>query len=281
MAKNKQAYGTTSPAISRVEISTAIDGTPTGRLIYTQTGSWGDVSRDIPEIGSKSEFFRDVEWKDGTGKSFKADLVLKRTQRETTGGGDAVTVILTYGLIEEADDFDKEDGRYTLELSPGTASILLHPRYLPVPENEKILAKALLDGKTRNEMVSPSWAENGKLTLTADQAGTTVPLGTVIDKVVHTDLGRELIQKISAGIREYRTFGATWKEWTYKSGLANALTGLAKIKNPPGPQPAIPGRNWLYSGATAEKTKSGSAWQIVKTWTLSDSDSTWDRELYG
>lgn len=277
---NNESYGTPDPVIESCQLTTDIAGTPTGTLVYTQSGSWTEVASSIPEIGSKTEYFNGVEWRDGSGNSCSADLVLKKINRSTTGTGTSVKITLTYGLIEEADDSGDKEGSYTLNTTSGTQSILLHPRYAKIPEKERVLAKALLDGKKEGDLVSPTITA-GAPALEPAQAANGVELRVLIQKYVQTDLGKELIAKIKKGIKDYKTFGATWTENTYKTALNNALADLATIDTPPGPNPSFPGRNWLYSGAIAEKTKSGSAWKVTKKWTLSDDDSKWDADLYG
>ncbi|MBP3302032.1 MAG: hypothetical protein J6L64_02710 [Opitutales bacterium] len=275
-------YGTQEPVIESLSLTTSTADTPTGTLVYTVQGTWNDVRNNTPELGTRSEFFQNVEWKDAAGKDHRADLMLKSISRASTGSGTAFKITLTYGapdLIEENEN--EQEPSYTMTAESGTASILLHPRYKDLSENEKIIAKALLEGKTRKDLVNPSWAENGTVTLTAAQAGTGVPLAVIISKVIaKNSRADELIKKIENGVNEYKTFGVTWKETTFKSGVSSALSALATVNPPPGPNPNVPDRNWLYTGAEATKEKGAAKWKVTRTWRLSDSGAKWDADLY-
>lgn len=281
MNETKQ-YGTQEPIIESLSLTTSTSNTPTGTLVYTAQGTWNDIINDTPDLGTRSEYFQNVEWKDQAGTVHRADLILKSISRASTGIGTAFKITLTYGapdLIEENED-DQEPS-YSMTSEDGTASILLHHRYANLSENEKIIAKALLEGKTRKDLVNPSWAENGTVTLTAAQAGTGIPLDVIIRKeIAEGSRADELIKKIENGVKEYKTFGVIWKETTFKSGVNSALTALATVNTPPGPNPVVPDRNWLYTGAEATKEKGDAKWKVTRTWRLSDSGAKWDADLY-
>ncbi|MBP3303050.1 MAG: hypothetical protein J6L64_07975 [Opitutales bacterium] len=277
-----KTYGTQDAVIETLSLTTSIDNTPSGTLIYTQTGTWRKVMSLVPELGTRSEYFQNVEWKDASGNDHRADLILKNILQTSTGGGTAFKITLTYGapdLIVENEDAQLPS--YSMATEEGTASILLHPRYEGISEDAKTIAKALLEGKSRNDLVNPCWAQSGNMTLTDAQAGTGVPFDVVIKKIIPAgSRAEELIRKIESGIREYKTFGVVWQETTLKSGITSALTTLATVSTPPGPNPNVGKRNWLYVGAEATKEKGAAKWKITRKWKLSDAAAKWDKDLY-
>ncbi|MBQ8445598.1 MAG: hypothetical protein IJX22_04345 [Opitutales bacterium] len=282
MNESIKTYGTQDPVIETLSLTTSIDNTPSGPLIYTQTGTWREVMSLVPELGTRSEYFQNVEWKDAAGNDYRADLILKNISQTSTGGGASFKITLTYGapdLIVENED--TQEPSYSMTTEEGTASILLHPRYKDISENERTIAKALLEGKSRKDLVNPCWAKNGNITLTDAQAGTGIPLEVVIKKIIPDgSRAEELIRKIESGIREYKTFGVVWQETTLKSGITNALTTLAAVSTPSGPNPSVEKRNWLYIGAEATKEKGAAKWKITRKWKLSDAEAKWDEDLY-
>ena len=85
MNESIKTYGTQDPVIETLSLTTSIDNTPSGTLIYTQTGTWREVMSLVPELGTRSEYFQNVEWKDAAGNDYRADLILKNISQTSTG----------------------------------------------------------------------------------------------------------------------------------------------------------------------------------------------------
>lgn len=278
-------FGNKNIVITSISYTDAAETSPTGTITYTVSAeSIAEAVASAPEIGSQTEFFPDVRVEVLGGWETRR-ILLKNRSFNTTAGG-VVRVTLTYGVID-GDSVGtglEQPGEktYSLNCTEGSASILLHPKFADVPESEKIVAKALLDG---TKPFDNMWRHKTKLMLSSskpEDADTNwhpqETLEQAIATVVKTDAGKLLISKIKKGITSYSTEKITWKETSYARTLT-AATDISKIDSPAGNPPAISG-NWRLTAAEANKSESGRFWKIDKTWTASDSGAKWDEDLY-
>ena len=209
-------------------------------------------------------------------------LVLKN--RTFSAGKDgSVNVVLKYGFREEdASSSASQSTEYQVTGLERETSILLHPRYAAVPEREKLLAKALLDG---TRLFDPVWRHKTKLMMSSTEPSDPEnwhekeTLEDAIKTVVQSDAGKLLVKKIRKGVTSYNAEKLEWTETSYARSLSSAASGLSQIDTPPGDPPAISG-NWRMTKAEANKTESERYWEIKKTWTASDSGAKWDPDLY-
>lgn len=279
--------GRTDIVITSINYTDAAETTPTGTIAYTiSAASLADAVASAPEIGSQTEFFPDVQVEVLGGWETRR-ILLKNRSFNTTAGGAVISVTLTYGVID-GDSVGtglEQPGEktYSMNCSEGSASILLHPKFADVPESEKIVAKALLDGTKPFDNV---WRHKTKLILSSskpeDADANWHPQETLeqaIASVVKTDAGKMLIDKIKKGVTTYATENVTWTETSYATSVNAAPSDLAKIDSPAGNPPSISG-NWRLTGTTAKKSESGRFWEITKTWTASDAGAKWDTDLY-
>lgn len=279
--------GRTDIVITSINYTDAAETTPTGTIAYTiSAASLADAVASAPEIGSQTEFFPDVQVEVLGGWETRR-ILLKNRSFNTTAGGAVISVTLTYGVID-GDSVgtgleQPGEKNYTLNTVGGSASILLHPKFADVPESEKIVAKALLDGTKPFDNV---WRHKTKLILSSskpeDADANWHPQETLeqaIATVVKTDAGKLLIDKIKKGITTYKAENITWMETSYATSANAATSDLSKIDSPSGNPPSING-NWRLTNATANKSDSGRFWTITKTWTASDVGAKWDEDLY-
>ena len=209
-------------------------------------------------------------------------LVLKN--RTFSAGKDgSVNVVLKYGFREEdASSSASQSTEYQVTGLDRETSILLHPRYAAVPEREKLLAKALLDG---TRLFDPVWRHKTKLMMSSTEPADPEnwhekeTLEDAIKTVVQSDAGKLLIKKIRKGVTSYNAENFVWTQTSYERSISGEASGLSQIETPPGDVPAISG-NWRLTGVSAQKSKSEKYWKVDKTWTASDSGAKWDPDLY-
>lgn len=280
-------FGNKNIVITSISYTDAAETSPTGTITYTVSAeSIAEAVASAPEIGSQTEFFPDVQVEVLGGWETRR-ILLKNRSFNTTAGGDVISVTLTYGVID-GDSVGtglEQPGEktYSMNCSEGSASILLHPKFADVPESEKIVAKALLDGTKPFDNV---WRHKTKLILSSskpeDADANWHPQETLeqaIASVVKTDAGKMLIDKIKKGVTTYNCENITWMETSYATSVNAATSELSKIDSPSGNPPSING-NWRLTNATADKSESGRFWSIKKTWTASDAGAKWDEDLY-
>lgn len=275
-------YGNTGDLIlTDVQYVDGIDETPSGTITCTFPGTLEGALAATPELGTSSEHLPEST-REELGTTVRVRLVLKN--RTFSAGKDgSVNVVLKYGFREEdASSSVSQSTEYQITGLERETSILLHPRYAAVPEREKLLAKALLDG---TKIFDNVWRHKTKLMLSSskpEDADTNwhpqETLEQAIATVVKTDAGKMLIAKIKKGITTYNAEKITWIETSYVRSLSS-LSELSKIDSPAGNPPSING-NWRLTGATAKKSESGRFWEIDKTWTASDAGAKWDEDLY-
>lgn len=281
-------FGQKNIVISSISYTDAAETSPTGTITYTvSAASLAEAVAAAPEIGSQTEFFPDVQVEVPGGWETRR-ILLKNRSFNTDAAGGVVRVTLTYGIIDGENigtglDYEEPgEKNYTLNCSDGSASILLHPKFVNIPESEQVIAKALLDG---TKVFDNVWRHKTKLMLSSskpEDADTNwhpqETLEQAIATVVKTDAGKMLIAKIKKGITTYNAEKITWIETSYVRSLSS-LSELSKIDSPAGNPPSING-NWRLTGATAKKSESGRFWEIDKTWTASDAGAKWDEDLY-
>ena len=247
--------------ITSISYEDSAEGKPRGVIKYVQTAQIEEAIAQMPEALSRTRHFDE------------AMVLVKRAAASVEGGATEVT--LTYEPLADAEGDDAEP-TYKLDSSAADVSILLHPIFAAVPETEKLLAKALLDGTNPGATVALTADASGAPVVKADEKST-LTLTAAIAKNVTTDAGKLLIEKIRAGTKEYLEPRHTWTETKYASSLASNTRRLGKIETPPGD---APGGSWILDKVTAEKTKSGKKWKIVSTWKCAAPDSAWDKDLY-
>jgi hypothetical protein len=83
------------------------------------------------------------------------------------------------------------------------------------------------------------------------------------------------------------TYQAPTAEWSVTKSNADGISGesldkLGYIDTPEGYPPTFTGRNWLFSGASENRTKSngGTIKTWTKTWLLSPPGEPWDIDIY-
>ena len=108
---------------------------------------------------------------------------------------------------------------------------------------------------------------------------TMTTLAEAIANVVKSDLGKELINKIKSGIRQFPAFGCEFVEISYSREMKSTVKQLGKIDSPPNDAPS--GGSWLFAGFSASKNAGESRWKMQKTWKAADNGAVWDKELYG
>ena len=274
-------YGKTGDLIiTDIQFNDALDDVPSGTITCTFPGSLTEAIAAAPDLGSSTEHLPETD-RLSLGQTVRVRLVLK--SRVFSGGKDgSVTVTLKYGFREEdADSTDAQETSYQVQSKESKTSILLHPRYAKVEERERLLANALLEGTKPYETV---YLNKKKLEIqtridSKDKDNYTMTtLAEAIATVVKSDLGKELIGKIQKGITDYNTYGCTFVETSYSTGMETAINHLGKITSPPGHAPK--GESWLLTGLDANKERGEQRWTIRKTWTSADAGATWDEELY-
>ncbi len=79
------------------------------------------------------------------------------------------------------------------------------------------------------------------------------------------------------GIESYLVPGAEWRVIEFSSSRPTTLRNLGRIDVPQGPNPNLPGRNWLMFNQTYSRR--GRIYQITSTWKLSGRNG-WDADIY-
>lgn len=279
---NNTYYGKTGDLIiADIQYTDALDEVPSGTITCTFPGTIAEAIAAAPELGSSTEHLPESSY-DSLGSTVHVRLVLKN--RIFSGGKDgSVTVTLKYGFREEdANSTDAQPTSYQVNETTSQTPILLHPRYAEIPEPEKLLASALIDGAKPYETVYLS--KKGLVIQTQIDAKekenyTQTTLETAIKKVVTSARGKELIKKIAAGIKFYKTFGSEFTETSYSTAMNTTVKNLGKISSPPNAAPSA--RSWLLAGIQASKERGENRWKIQKKWISSDDGAEWDKELYG
>ena len=275
-------YGNTGDLIlTDVQYVDGIDETPSGTITCTFPGTLEGALAATPELGTSLEHLPEST-REELGTTVRVRLVLKN--RTFSAGKDgSVNVVLKYGFREEdASSSASQSTEYQVTGLERETSILLHPRYAAVPEREKLLAKALLDG---TRLFDPVWRHKTKLMMSSTEPADPEnwhekeTLEDAIKTVVQSDAGKLLIEKIRKGVTSYNAERLEWTETSYARSLSAAASGLSQIDTPPGDTPAISG-DWRMTKAEANKTESERYWEIKKTWTASDAGSNWDKDLY-
>lgn len=264
--ETKAQYGTKEKVITSKAYDDSQEEREQGVITYSFYGKIDEAIADAPKLGSRTQFFPELE-------------LQKRSFRE---GRDWTDVTLTYYKTEpESTDEESKEPSYSLQTEGGTQLILFHPRYEAASDITKTVGKLLIDGA---DPFAPAWyKQNGEsIEISTEEKAdfTESTLQKICAKFADTDkLGGEMIGKILKGIKEYAVSGATWTETVYKAGLTGTIDKLGKRCNPPGPNPNLDG-DWRLAEVSAEKTRSGKLWKIVRKWKLSDAGATWDKELY-
>ncbi|MCD8284264.1 MAG: hypothetical protein LUD52_06050 [Opitutae bacterium] len=99
-------------------------------------------------------------------------------------------------------------------------------------------------------------------------------LHSLIMKFFGSGSGVDILKKIMQGETTYPVANATYNQTTYKSGIDSLLNNVGKKQNPSGPNP---GGEWIYVGATAQKSATDRRWKVTKEWQMGDNgkvDST-------
>ncbi len=279
---NNTYYGKTGDLIiADIQYTDALDETPSGTITCTFPGTIAEAIAAAPELGSSTEYLPESSY-DSLGTTIRVRLVLKN--RIFSGGKDgSVTVTLKYGFRDEdANSTDAQATEYQVQATTSETSILLHPRYKDIPESEKLLANALIEGTKPYETVYLSKKDlviQTKIEETDKANYTQTTLETAIKKVVTSDRGKELIKKIASGIKFYKAFGCDFVETQYSTAMETTINELGKIDTPPAAAPN--GKSWLLSTLTATKEQGDRRWKISKTWKSADAGAEWDKELYG
>lgn len=279
---NNTYYGKTGDLIiADIQYTDALDETPSGTITCTFPGTIAEAIAAAPELGSSTEYLPESSY-DSLGTTIRVRLVLKN--RIFSGGKDgSVTVTLKYGFRDkDANSTDAQATSYQVQGTISQTSILLHHRYKDVPESEKLLANAIISGTKPYETVYLS--KKGLVIQTkideTDKANyTQTTLETAIKKVVTSDRGKELIEKIQKGIHFYLGTGCEFVETSYSTAMNTTVKNLGKISEPPGAAPD--GGSWLLSTIEATKERGESRWKIQKKWKSADAGAEWDEELYG
>lgn len=280
-------YGQTSKNVVSISVSSSLDGTPRGTVVYTQAGTPKEVFNDAPAFGSKSELFPTF-YVQCLGGSSRADLVLLETN-VSSDEGNICKVTLTYGWPQETESESSNDSSDSAvpdsRVSAGTyedaVSILLHPKFSGVSDGQKILAKALLDGKQPYEIVylSKTAPLHIRDSIGDEDAGnyTQMTFKEAVDKYM-TGTAATLANYINRGITQYKVFRPTWSVTQYSKSNSKAFSGVGKISSPSG-APSHDG-NWLKGGVSVSKASSDNYWEITTTWIASDPGAKWDAALY-
>jgi hypothetical protein len=82
---------------------------------------------------------------------------------------------------------------------------------------------------------------------------------------------------IKGGLASYLAPGAEWKVTEFSRTRPATLPNLGRIDVPQGPNPNLPGRNWLMFNQTYSRR--GGIYQITSTWKLSGRNG-WDANVY-
>ena len=275
-------YGKTGDLIiTDIQYTDALDDVPSGTITCTFPGTIAEAIAAAPEPGTSTELLPESSY-DSLGTTIRVRLVL--TNRTFSGGKDgSVTVTLKYGFREEdAKSTDAQPTEYQVQGTTTKTPILLHPRYAEIPEREKLLASALVDGTKPYETVYLNKNElviQTKIDTKEKENYIMTTLEDAIKKVVTSERGKELIGKIQKGTTDYNAYGCEFIETKYSTGMETTINDLGKIDTPPVAAPN--GNSWLLSTINATKERGDRRWKISKTWKSADAGSEWDKELYG
>ncbi len=267
--------------LSDIQYNDSLDDVPSGTITCTFPGTLKEALAAAPALGTSTELLPETD-RSELGQTVRVRLVLK-SRGFSCGKDGSIAVTLRYGFREEDAETDAEQPTsYQVSATESATSILLHPRYAKVEERERLLANALLEGTKPYETV---YLNKKKLEIQTridskdkdDYTMTT--LAEAIANVVKSDLGKELINKIKSGIKQFPAFGCDFVEISYSREMKSTIKQLGKIDSPPNDAPS--GGSWLFAGFTASKNAGESRWRVQKIWKSADNGSEWDKELYG
>lgn len=244
--------------ITSISYEDSMKDRPRGIIKYTMPVPYAGQIPD-EEPNSMTEFFPET---------------MKLVKRHATGTDAGTTeVTLTYETIDTTEIDGRNEPAYKLSTQTVNVSILLHPRFATIPEKEKVLLKAYLDGTPPDAKISLS---ESSLAIKANEQST-LTLLAAMKKHIQSDAGKKLFTKIKAGVKEYREARLTWTETAYSATLKSRAAQIGKIDRPPGNPPA---GSWLLEKIDAEKTRSANAWRITTTWQCAAPGAAWDKDLY-
>jgi len=189
--------------------------------------------------------------------------------------GNLALVSIGYsGYLNEDDGDGDEEGEgnisYTYELGITTSEEPLesHYRYKDVPLDEKNIIANVKSGtyvlktlSTPYEFIEKSSVEGNK------------------KYVIESDLGKELVDFISAGLTDYLVAGQIWRATFTSDKLPEAaiLNAVGKITSAINAPTLSEGRNWLFLGCNV--TNTDGLFTITYEWRLSGLGG-WVEEIY-
>ncbi len=140
-------------------------------------------------------------------------------------------------------------------------SILCHPKFKDLGENELRALKAMLDGQDENSLLSD------------DDSNATA--GKRIKDMITSDAGKKAMRFIRKGLKEWvethTQVTLRWKGRSNKYTLRSIVSHVSGVTTPSG-------CNWRVDGVGTDE-QGGERWQTA-TLTLSG-EGGWDKDLYG
>lgn len=245
--------------ITLISYEDSMKDRPRGIIKYTMPEPYTGQIPDEPP-NSMTQFFP------------KNMRLVKRYATGTDSGTTEVT--LTYETIDTADIYGSDEASYKLNTDVVNVSILLHPKFEKIPEKEKVLLKAYLDGTPLDAKISLS--ESSSLAIKTNEKST-LTLLAAMKRHITSAAGKLLFTKIKAGVKEYKESRLTWEETAYSSTLKTRAANVGTIDRPPGNPPS---GSWLLEKIEADKTRSAAAWKIKTTWKCAAPGAEWDKDLY-
>jgi hypothetical protein len=205
-------------------------------------------------------------------------LTVQNARHEHQPGGMTKVFVEYGGIAAESFEFgdEKTEVSYSTNGNLTEKDMLSHPKFLTDASQFEIDALASLKAGTGR--VNPNPARAGTIEIIDNYTG-------IASQPLMTDIALKWYRLI---FKEQRpTYQVSAIEWTKTSNTKEGISGedlssLGYIATPDGHPPSFTKRNWLFNGASENRTKSGAktvkTWS--KTWQLSPQGEEWDTDIY-
>ena len=205
-------------------------------------------------------------------------LTVQAARHEHQPGGITKVLVDYGGVAAESFEFadEKIEVSYSLNANLTEKDLMSHPTLIKDASGNEIPAMAALIAGTAR--IDPFPKTSGAITIIDNNTGLEI-------ETLYTDTAIKWYKLIfEKGIKTYQVSAVEWtKTANTKEGISNEdLSQLGYISQPDGNPPSFTTRNWLFNGASENRTKSGintvKTWS--KTWQLSPQGEAWDADIY-
>jgi len=205
-------------------------------------------------------------------------LTVQNARHEHQPGGMTKVLVDYGGIAAESFEFgdEKTEVSYSLNANLTEKDLMSHPTLIKDTSGNEIKAMAALIAGTAR--IDPFPKKSGAITIIDNNTGLDI-------ETLYTDTAIKWYKLIfEKGIKTYQASAVEWsKTANTKEGISGEdLSALGYISEPDGDPPSFTTRNWLFNGASENRTKSGintvKTWS--KTWQLSPQGEAWDADLY-